>query len=803
MQDFKAALRGLRGNLGLTGTAVVVLALGIGANTAIFTVTNAVLLRSLPYREPDRIVLMQAVDLTRGGLEGRISHPFFEIVDQRKQSLQAVAAATDEVFNLTGHGDPEQILSARTSWNFFALLGVQPVVGRTFLPEEDQHGGHSVVMLSHEFAVRLFGSAEQAVGRNLTLDSHEDTVVGVLPAGFTFPLLGARRDIWAPNVMDFSLVSPARIARGGLYFYGLARLASGASREQAAAELGVLYQQYRQAKPGNFDATMNLSILADNFEEQVVAGIRPALLILTAAVACVLLIACANVAALLLSSSLGRRREFAVRGALGAARGVLVRQLLTESVLLSVISGMLGIAIGNVGTRLLTVLNPAVLQGTELRMDAKVLLFTLGLSLVCGMLFGLAPALELTGGDIQSALREAGRGNSGSRRQRARSVLVVGQVALSMMLLVASGLLLRSFVRLRNQPPGFDPRNALTMQLALPTAKYSKPAQIIRFQQELLPKIEMLPGVEAATLSTALPVEGNHSTPVLFEGQPQVPLGQRPIVLIQQFTPDYGKVMRIPLLSGRTFNAHDDASAPRVVLVNEGAAHRFWPNENAIGKKVWIGTLPDPFEVAGVLADTRNAGLASPASAEVMVPLPQMTAANLRLTLRTAGDPRSLTSAVRSQIASVDPDQPITEIQTLEEFLTAQSSEPRFLLVLLSMFAGAAFLLAAIGIYGVIAYSAAQRNAELGIRLALGATDQEIVRLILSSGISLTLIGIVIGVVASLTLTRLMVSLLYDTSPRDATTMIVSAVLFLAVSFLASYLPARRASKMDLASVLR
>ena len=390
-QDFKAAFRAFRTNAGFAGTAVVVLALGIGANTAIFTVTNAVLLRSLPYSDPSRIVLIQAVDLTRGGIEGRISHPFFEIVDQRKQSLQAVALVTDETFNLTGHGEPEQVLSARASWNFFPALRVTPVAGRTFLPDEDRPGGRPVVMLSHEFAVRLFGSASNAVGRNLTLDSHEDTVVGVLPPGFLFPLLGARRDIWAPDVTGFSLVTPARIARGGLYFYALARLAPGVLREQASAELGVLYQQYRQAKPGNFDATLNLSILAQSLEEQLVAGIRPALLILTAAVACVLLIACANVAALLLSSSLGRRKEFALRSALGAGRGVLLRQLLLESLLLAVLGGAMGIAIASLGTRLLTILNPAVLQGADLKMDAKVLLFTLTISLACGILFGLLP----------------------------------------------------------------------------------------------------------------------------------------------------------------------------------------------------------------------------------------------------------------------------------------------------------------------------------------------------------------------------------------------------------------------------
>jgi putative ABC transport system permease protein len=778
-------LRSVLKTPGFTAAVVAILALGIGANTAIFTLTDALFLRALPYADPGRLVLVN---------DDRISLPFFEHLRAHGPSFAAASALTDEVFNLSGHSDPEQIASARASANFFDVLGVKAAAGRTFLADEDEK---YVVVLSSELATRLFGNTDRAVNQSLTLDSRVFTVVGVLPASFTFPVLGPRRDIWAPRLRDFSLVTPARIERGGIYYYSVARLAPGVSSKQADSELAVLFDQYHRDKPSNFDATMARILHTESLRDHIVTGIRPTLLILSGAVACVLLIACANVAGLLLSRAIGRKKDFAVRAALGAPRRTLILQLLAESAVIAILSGGLGIALAQAWTRLLASLS----HNTEISLDWRVMLFALAISLLSAVLFGLAPALELSRTDVRTALGREGRGSTS--RHRSRSVLVVVQVGISMVLLVASGLLIRSFAHLRNAPPGFDPHGILTMQVPLPTAKYGTPARVIAFYQETLRRVQSLPGVEAAAISTALPVYANHSAPALFEGQPDVALGQRPLVILQQITPDYGRVMRVQLLSGRPFDDHDDIQAPKVVMLNQTAANRFWPNENPLGKKVWLGTLPDPFVVTGVSADTKNTGLAAVPQAEVFLPLPQLAAPNLMLSLRTAADPRGLASAVRAQMNSIDPDQPLTEVQTMEDYVASLSAEPRLTMLLLGVFAGAAFVLAVVGIYSVIAYGAVNRAPEMGIRIALGAAKTDILRLMIGDGVMLALIGVVLGIGGSLALTRVMSSLLYETSPQDPLILIASAGLFIAVAILASYLPARKAASVDPAETLR
>jgi putative ABC transport system permease protein len=801
MPDLRHAFRVLAKSPALSVIAILTLAIGIGVNTAVFTVANAVLLQPLPYTQPDRLVMISGDDTP--GDPGTLSYPYFNVITQRTRTVN-VAACVFENFNLTRHGDPEQIQAARANWNFFAILGVHPFAGRTFLPEEDKPGASQVVVLSYPFAERLFGKAETAVGQNITLDAGDYSVIGVLPRNFEFSLYGPRRDIWAPRPFDFSLVTPARIAVGGPYFNLIGRLRDGVSRSQATTELIALYHDYAKDHPGNFDATFGLKIHASNLQDELVSGIRPTLLILWAAVALVLLIACANVASLLLSRALGRRKEFAVRIALGASRYTVIRQLLTESLLIAMLSGILGIALAGAGTRVLTALNQDNLHNADLSINSQVLLFTLAISLLSGVLFGLAPSLQLSRRDLIGALRDEGRGLSGNRGgNRSRSALVIGQIALSTVLLVGSGLLLRSFMQLRNQSNGFDPSSTLTLRISLPKTRYVKPEDIITYYRRVVEQIRTVPGVVSSAVSTAWPVVATHITPMLFEGQPPVAQGKRPLVNILQISPDYFKVMRIPLLSGRSFTDHDDAQSAPVAIVNQLTVRRFWPHQNPIGKRVWVGTLPQPFEVVGVVGDTRNKGPAQPPLPELVLPFPQMTVRYLSLSLRTQSNPYGILSDVRHRLSTIDPDQPVTDVKTMEELVDSLSAGQKFTMFLIGTLSVSAFFLALVGIYGVIAYTVAQRTQELGIRMALGAARGDILRLVISRGIMLTLTGIAIGVAGSLALTKVMSSLLYQTSTYDPLAYIASALLFVAAALLASYLPARRATKIDPADALR
>ena len=804
LRDLKYGLRILARSSAFTAIAVATLALGIGANTAIFSVANALLLRALPYAHPDRLVLISGSDLNSDGSYGRLSYPFLRLVRDHANSYASVAACTFETFNLTGRGEAEQIVSARASWNFFDMLGVQPIAGRTFRPEEDVAGGPNAIVLSYEFATRLFGNPKAALGQILSLDARDYTVIGVLGPSFRFVLFGPRREIWAPRPFEMNYVTPARVELGGPYFNLIGRLRAGVSGDQAAAELEVLHQQYRREKPRNYDATLTLRMATPDLQSQLVSQIRPTILILTASVGFVLLIACANVASLLLSRALGRKKEFAVRAALGGSRSALIRQLLTESALIAVVSGAAGVGLGFLGTRVLAGLSGNNLLTSEPSIDLRVLAFTLGISIVSGILFGLAPALELSKADVNRALREEGRGSTGNlKRNRARGVLVVGQVALSMILLVGAGLLIRSLVRLRTSPAGFDPGNLVTMAVNLMPAHYSRPSEMIEFYRNALRQIQSVPGVETAAISTALPGAFTHATPMLFEGQPAVALGQRSVEAIQQISPDYLKVLRIPLIAGRMFDDRDDEKSKPVALVNQSAAHKFWPNENAIGKRIWIGTMAVPFEVVGVIGDIKNRGMALPPSPEVFEPYPQLPFLMIQMNVRTATAPQSIESAVRARLGSVDRDEPVTDVRTMQEYLETLSAPAGFTTVLLGVFSALAFVLAAVGLYGVIAYSVAQRQQELGIRIALGAARHQIFRLVITGGLTLAATGIVIGIAGAFALTRVMGSLLYQTSATDPTIFLVCTVLFLATALAASYIPARRAAAIDPASALR
>ncbi len=801
MKDLRYALRMLAKSPGFTAIAILTLALGIGANTAIFTVANALLLRPLPYADSDHLVRIA----TGRDRSGYVSLPYFTVLRDHNRSFSGVAAYSMELFSLSGRGEPQQIVAERVTWNFFDVLGVRPTLGRTFSADEDQPGGKQVVLISDELWLRLFNRDRGAIGQSLSLDSNDYTVIGILPPRFSTPLLGRKVDIFTTRLIEMSIVTPARVNLGGMYYECVGRLNRGVAPEQAQAETEVLFQQYKHDKPGNYDSTVNAPMAVSGLQENLVANVRPTLLMLSAAVGLVLLIACANVASLLLSRALGRKKEFAVRTALGASRASLIGQLLTESVLMAIVSGALGVALGQAGTRLLAAYSQSSFpQMADVSMDLRVLTFTLSISVLSGVLFGLAPSLQLSRPDLNTMLRDEGRGSSGSRkRDRARSALVVAQIALSMVLLIGSGLLVRSFIRLRTASPGFEPKGTLTIQTYLPLARFPQPQQKIAFYSNALRNMQSVPGVEAASISTALPVIANHGTPVLFEGQPALPLGQRPIVFFQSISPDYPKAMGIPIVAGRAFTDRDDATAPWVALVNQTIVRQFWPDQNPLGKLVTIGNLPKPFEVVGVLSDTKNEGLATAVQGEVYLPYPQFTSPLLYLSVRTALDPHSLVSALRAQIGAADPDQPLTEIETMEERIDLASASPRFTMLLIGIFSGTAFVLAVVGIYGVIAYSVAQRTQELGIRIALGAERRDILRLVIVNGLGLAAIGIVIGLGGAIALTRLMSAMLYETSTTDPLTFGAAVALFSLVAILASYVPARRATRIDPLEALR
>lgn len=799
-RDLRYSLRMLARTPGFTALAVATLALGIGANTAIFTVANSVLLRSLPYKDPGELVRIS----TRRDGSCCVSLPYFTLLSTSNRSFSGVTAYQFDDVNLAVPDGAEQIDAERVTGNFFDVLGAKLLAGRTFTPEEDQPGGNQVVLAGYELATRLFGRAQNAIGQHLALDSKDYIIIGVVPPKFGVQLLGRQPEIWMPRIIEFSLTTPARINLGGMYYEAVGRLRPGATNAQALAETEVIFQQYKHDKPGNFDATSDVAMTVVNLQSNLVANVRPALLILSAAVGFVLLIACANVASLLLFRALVRRKEFAVRSALGAPRSTLVRQLLTESVLMAVMSGGLGVFLGYLGTRFLGAFTQTNLpQVADVPMDWRVLAFTLAISVLSGILFGLTPSLQLSSPDLGSVLSDEGRSSTGSRqRNRARNMLVAAQVALSMVLLVGCGLLIRSFMRLRTVAPGFDARNTLTAQTFLPPSSYPQPADRIAFYQDALQHLQSIPGVESAAISTALPVLPTHATPARFEGEPEVDLGRRPEVYLESISPDYPKAMGVPLVEGRAFDGRDDATSAPVAMVNQVTARRFWPDQDPLGKLVWVGRFP-PCQVVGVFGDVKNDSLASPTQPEVFLPFPQLASPVLYLTIRSSMDPHSLASALRAQIVSVNRGQPITNVQTMEERLESASAQTRSMMLLIGVFSATALILAVVGIYGVIAYSVAQRTQELGIRIALGASSFDIFRLVIGNGLRLAAAGVLIGLVASFALTRLMASLLFQTSATDPITFAGSAVLFAMVAVLASYLPARRAMRINPTDALR
>ena len=806
-RDIRYAIRTLTKAPGFAAVAILTLALGIGANTAIFTVANALLLRPLPYGNPQRLMMLFQTNVEDRSEQSVFSYPYFSRLRDQQHSFSGVSAFTADDFDMSGRGEPRQIAAGRVTWNFFDVLGVRPALGRSFFASEGQLGSQRVLILSHRFWMSEFGGAGNVIGQNLVLNALSYTIVGVLPAGFTFQPLGNDTQVWIPREFELNIVTQEHIQSGTGYLQGIARLAPGVTIEQARSELEVLHKEYCRDNSSRLDADPKWPTTVMPLQTMVVANVRVAVLVLMAAVGVVLLIACANVASLLLSRALKRKKEIAVRTALGARRGTIVRQLLVESLLLAAISGMVGILLGYAGTRALLALNQDTVSqlSNGVTMDWRVLSFTVAISLLSGVLFGLAPAVQLSKTDLNSVLRDEGRGSTGTRRAASsQNLLVVAQVALSMILLIGSGLLIRSFLALLNVNPGFDPSNVLTMRINLPPSRYGTNPQMVSFYNEALRQMQSLPGVTAAAISSALPPISTREAPVLAEGQPVVPLSQRPILTIQTISPDYAKVMRVPLERGREFTGEDNQATPTVAMVNQAFVRRYWPNENPIGKHILLGPLPGSIEVVGVFGDEKNSGLSRDTSPEMFLPFPNLPWSHLRLSLRSAGgDPLALVPAVRQRLAQIDSDQPITNVQTLEQILAQSRAGSKFTLALFAIFSVVALILAVVGIYGVISYAVAQRTQELGIRMALGATQADILKLVVGRGLMLGVAGIAIGLIAPFTLMPFMKSLLYQVSPADPLTIIGSALLFLIAAVLASYIPARRAMRIDPADALR
>ncbi|HUB33326.1 MAG TPA: ABC transporter permease [Bryobacteraceae bacterium] len=782
---------------GFTLAAVGALSLGISASVAIFSVVDAVMLRPLPYSHPAGLALASS-------LREPFSYPRFQVMEEKSRSFEAVGAFTSEVFNLTGQGAPEQLAAARVSWQFFQALGTRPILGRAFRSDDDRPGARDVTLLTYRFWARRFGSRADIIGQSVTLGGRDFTIIGVLPDDFRFAPMGADVDVWAAKVFELSLTTPSSVQAGAGFLTAVARLRPGVDLARAQAEQDTLGSQYRAAYPNHPDSDPRLRIEVAPLQRAIAADLRPALFLLLAAVGLLLLIACANVANLLLSRAAARAGEMAVRTALGASRAAIVRQLLTESLLLAMAGGAVGLAIASWGTQsLVSLSHSAALELAGAKVDSGVALFALVISVASSVLCGLAPALHLSKPDLYAALREAGRTPIGTRGRWARGTFVVVQVSLSVVLLVASGLLLRSLIRLRTNDPGFRSDGVLTMRIALPVTRYNTKPALIHFYEQVLDAAQTVPGVRAVAISSALPLDPTRLSPALMEGQPAVPLAQRPVVHIQTISPDYGAVLGVPLLRGRRFTPHDDAQAPVVAIVNQKLANRFWPGEEAIGKRIWIGRLTTPAQVVGVFGDVKNQALASSSEPEIMLPFPQLPWPLLHLSLRTSLDPHSLAAGARERVLTIDKDQSVTDVRTLEERMAAAGAQPRFHMFLLGVFSAAALLIAVVGVYGVTAYSAAQRTREMGLRIALGASRRDILALASRQTLRLVMAGIALGLAAALTLTRLMAGFLYGTSATDPLAFTAAPLLFAVAGALATYIPALRAARVDPCQSLR
>ena len=809
LQDLRYGVRMLLKNPGITFVVILALALGIGANTAIFSVVDAVLLRPLPYPESDRLVFLN--ETSKAMDEISISYPNFTDWRNQNQVFEKIGVYNRSSYNLTGNGEAERIITGQVSADMFAALRVNPALGRLFTNDEDKPGGTPVVLLSYPLWQRRFGGQASILNQQITLNGKSYTVIGIMPEGYQYP---SRVEMWVPVGQ---LSGEASWLQRGNHpgLYAVARLKPGVTLAQAKADMDKiganLEKQYQDSNAGN---GVGMRPLIEIF----VGDIRRMLWFLFGAVAAVLLIACANIANLLLARAQSRQKEMAIRSAMGAGRWRIARQLLTESVLLALIGGTLGLLIAQWGIKLILYISPnAIPRSREISLDWRVFVFTIGLSFLTGLLFGLVPAVQAGVVDVHETLKETGRGTSG--KHWLRSSLVVVEVATTLVLLICAGLMIRSFYRLQKVNPGFSYEHLTSFSVSLPAKKYKTIEQQEQFYNKLLEDLRTLPGVEATAAASGLPLGNNGwQTGFVVDGRPRPPRDQTPLMEACLVTPDYFRAMNIPLKRGRYFDDHDDRSslagkdvskyedvekemaALNTIVIDEEFARRYWPDEDPVGKRIAMGSekRPNFLTVVGVVGRVKMDGLSQDSNrVQGYFPYAQIPGAGMTVILKAAGDPNQLIAAVRQQIKSIDPDQPIYSIRTMDDIRAESVAPERLNLTLLSLFAGMALVLAIVGIYGVMSYSVTQRTHEIGIRMAIGAQPRDVFRMIIRQGMILALIGVALGLLGAFILTRLMASMLFGVEPTDPATFAAIAVLLTGVALVACYVPGRRATKVD------
>jgi putative ABC transport system permease protein len=795
LRDIRYGIRSLLKRPGFTAIALIALALGIGANTAIFSLVNAVLLRPLPFAEPDRLVWVFG-NIRNGGNRASVSP--LDFLDYRKQNITfeefAASISVPIALNLTGSGEPERLTAAGVTGNYFQALGAKAALGRTFSLENEKPGSDQVAVLSYGLWQKRFAGDADILNKKVLLDGKSCAVIGVMPQSFTFP---QSVELWVPLNFD---VLPGMKQRKAHFLRPIGRLKEGVTLAQAQADTDAVARRLEEQYPET-DTGWNLRLVS--LREQLVGNTRPTLFILFGAVGFVLLIACANVANLLLVRAAGRQKEIAVRTALGAGRFRIVRQMITESVMLSLVGGALGALLAVWGVELLVKLSEGNIPATaQVRIDATVLGFTLLIALVTGVLFGLAPALRTMKFNLSESLKEGGRsGSEGAGHNRTRSVLVVLESAVAVVLLIGAGLLVRSLIQLQHVSPGFEAHNVLTMNVQLPREKYATPEKAVNFFQQLEGRLGSLPGVENVGLVSELPLSGQpNDMPYTVEGRPPVSINQSFDDDFRRVNRQYFAAMRIPFLRGRNFTEQEVQQGAKVVIISDLLARQTFPNEEPMGKRLVTMMAKEPFEIIGIVGDIRHRDLESEPAAAMYMPAYNF---GMNVVIRTTGEPSSIATAAREQVRSIDPDQPVAAVKTMDQWLETAVAGPRYRTILLALFALVALVLAATGIFGVMSYSVTQRTHEIGVRMALGARRLDVVKLVVRQGMSLVVIGVGLGLLGAFALTRVMSSLLFGVTAKDPLTFLGVAGMLTLIAFIACYLPARRATKVDPLVALR